>query len=398
MKILWVKSDFLHPTTRGGQIRTLEMLRRIRTRHQIHYVAFSGDQAEEAIQRSSEYCERAFPVRQNIPKHGTLPFYLQVAQGWFSRLPVAVSRYRSASMAKVIAELRAHESYDAVVCDFVAPAPNLADFGECVLFQHNVETMIWRRHSETASDVVRRWYFHLQAKRMFDFERSVCRSARNVIAVSSSDARTMQEMFGIERVSHIATGVDTDYFSRRPSTEPGSDMIFVGSMDWIPNADAVLYFVREVLPLIRRVRPEARLVVVGREPPSEIRDLARSDPGIVVTGTVPDVRPHLWSSLISIVPLRIGGGTRLKIYESMAAGIPVVSTSIGAEGLSVHPTRDIRIADTSEQFAQECLALLESAPLRQSQSDAAWDLVHERFSWDRIALEFESFLQPGPGA
>jgi len=392
MKILWVKSDFLHPTTRGGQIRTLEMLRRISTRHRIHYVAFSGENEVETIRRSSEYCERAFPVHHKVPKHGTLPFYWQVAQGWASRLPVAVSRYRSTRMAQLIAELRASESYDAVVCDFVAPAPNFSDFSDCILFQHNVETMIWRRHAETARDPLRRRYFQLQAKRMFNYEQMVCRAARKVIAVSPGDARTMENMFGIKDVSYVATGVDIEYFTPPDAPPPGTDMIFIGSMDWLPNADGVRYFVDNILPLIRQVRPQARLAVVGREPSSEIRDLARSDPGIIVTGTVPDVRPHLWDSAVSVVPLRIGGGTRLKIYESMAARVPVVSTSIGAEGLSIHPPRDIRIADTSQQFAQECLELLESADARRSQADAGWQLVRDRFSWDQIALDFESML------
>lgn len=398
MKILWVKSDFLHPTTKGGHIRTLEMLRRISTRHTIHYVAFSGEHEEESLRRSSDYCERAFPVRHNIPKHGTVPFFLQVARGWFSRLPVAVGRYRSAAMARLIAELRSRESYDAVVCDFVFPAPNVENLGECILFQHNVETVIWRRHFETARGPVRRAYFRLQQKRMFDYEGMVCRAVRKVIAVSPADARTMQEMFGIGRVSDIATGVDVEYFTSPEAPAPNTDMIFVGSMDWMPNSDGIRYFVSEVLPHIRRVRPEASLAIVGREPAADIRDLARRDPRIVVTGTVPDVRPHLWSSLISIVPLRIGGGTRLKIFESMAARVPVVSTTVGAEGLSVHPPQDIRIADTSEQFAQACVELLENPALRRAQVDSAWQLVTERFSWDRVALDFERLLGSGPDA
>jgi glycosyltransferase involved in cell wall biosynthesis len=167
-------------------------------------------------------------------------------------------------------------------------------------------------------------------------------------------------------------------------------------MDWLPNVDGMLYFVREILPIIRRTRPETTLSIVGRTPPPEIVELGKQDPRILVTGTVPDIRPHVWGSKLSVVPLRIGGGTRLKIYESMAARVPVVSTTIGAEGLEIHPAGDIRIADTPEAFANECLELLADDKTRQGIADAAWHLVSTRFSWDSVSRCFEQILEAGP--
>lgn len=169
-------------------------------------------------------------------------------------------------------------------------------------------------------------------------------------------------------------------------------------MDWLPNVDGVLHFVREVLPLIRRRRPECTLAIVGRTPPSKISKLARQDPRILVSGTVPDIRPHLWGSSVSIVPLRIGGGTRLKIYESMAARVPVVSTSVGAEGLSVNPSENIRIADQPEGFAAQCLELLQDRPARERVVSSAWELVSARFSWEEVARSFERILEAAPAA
>ena len=163
-------------------------------------------------------------------------------------------------------------------------------------------------------------------------------------------------------------------------------------MDWLPNVDGVLYFVREILPLIRRSRPETTLAIVGRTPPPNISQLAAQDPRIQVTGTVPDIRPYLWGSAVSIVPLRIGGGTRLKIYEAMAARIPVVSTSIGAEGLSVNPPTDIRLADTPEHFASHCVELLASPDARARLSQAAWQMVNAHFSWEQVARCFETVM------
>jgi glycosyltransferase involved in cell wall biosynthesis len=212
----------------------------------------------------------------------------------------------------------------------------------------------------------------------------------------------MRRLFDVTRVTEIPTGVNLEYFTPPPSPEarpvpPGrearaADLVFVGSMDWLPNVDGVLWFVREVLPLIRRRRPETTLTVVGRTPPPKILELGKADPKIEITGTVPDIRPYLWNSAVSIVPLRIGGGTRLKIYEAMAAQIPVISTTIGAEGLTAHPPEDIRIADTPAAFADECLSLLADPTARTQVASAAWQMVHDHFSWEQVSRVFEEVM------
>jgi glycosyltransferase involved in cell wall biosynthesis len=169
-------------------------------------------------------------------------------------------------------------------------------------------------------------------------------------------------------------------------------------MDWLPNVDGVLYFAREILPLIRRVRPECSLAIVGRTPPPKIVELAKHDGRIRVTGTVTDIRPYLWNSSVAIVPLRIGGGTRLKIYEAMAARIPVVSTTIGAEGLTVGPPGNIRIGDTPQDFADHTLELLGDSAVRNRIATAAWEMVNANFSWERVSHCFEKILAAGPRA
>jgi glycosyltransferase involved in cell wall biosynthesis len=391
MKILWIKTDFLHPTTRGGQIRTLEMLRRLHEQHEIHYVAFENPAQPAGVKRSAEYCTRAHPIINQVVRRGSLRFAGQVAAGWFSSLPVAVARYRSEEMRRMIAELRRRERFDSVVCDFLAPAPNVERMEEVVLFQHNVETTIWERHRDHAPDPLRKLYFGLQARRMQAYEGQVCRAAAGVVAVSEADAEAMRRRFGISRVTAVPTGVDLDYF-KPEAVRPVADLVFIGSMDWMANIDGVEYFVRDVLPLIRGKRPDCTLAVVGRDPAARIRELGKRDPLIRVTGTVADVRPYLWGSRVSIVPLRVGGGTRLKIYESMAAQVPVVSTSVGAEGLEVDPAENIRIADSAESFAEECLALLEEAGERARMAQAGWELVAARFSWPQVARCFEQAL------
>jgi len=399
MKILWVSPGFLHPTNRGGQIRTLEMLKQLHARHEVHYIGLDNPAQPEGLQRSNEYCSRAYPISLDAPPRRSLKFATQLAANLFSSMPLSLSRYCSSAMRDKISELRAATEFDCVVCDFLTPAPNFADMSKVVLFQHNVETMIWRRHVEQSPDPVRKTYFKIQANRMFDWERRMCRAAGRVIAVSPQDAATMQAMFAIDAVS-VPTGVDFDYFRRPPDPQRTADLVFVGSMDWLPNSDGVNYFVRDVLPLIWQSKQDCTLAVVGRNPSPAMLARAREDSRIQVTGTVPDVRPWLWGASVSIVPLRIGGGTRLKIYEAMAAGTATVSTSIGAEGLDIAHPANIRLADTSRNFAEECLTLLRDAAQRQSMAAHALELVTSRFSWDVVTAEFEKLLVVGarPGA
>jgi len=410
MKVLWVNSNFMHPTTKGGQIRTLEMLRHLHRRHEIHYVSIANPAQPEGPARAHEYSTRSYPFPYRIPEKTSPAFWGQLARGLFSPTPVAVSRFNPPGMRAFLEDLIRQESFECAVVDHLAPTSYFPDLPHAIFFQHNVETVIWRRRAEHASGTLRRWYFSLQAARMFEYERRVSLASGHIVAVSRTDAEEMRRLFGVTCVSEIPTGVDVEYFlppDERPaatSLESGAagfktsaaDLVFVGSMDWLPNVDGVTYFVREILPLVRRRRPETTLAVVGRTPPAKVTQLAAGDARIRVTGTVPDIRPWLWGSAVAIVPLRIGGGTRLKIYEAMAAKIPVVSTTIGAEGLTVNPPVDIRIADTPEDFATQCLELIESREQRARIATAAWQMVSAHFSWEHVSRCFERIMIEGP--
>jgi glycosyltransferase involved in cell wall biosynthesis len=415
MKILWVNTNFLHPTTKGGQIRTLEMLRWLSQWHEIHYVALEDPRSPEGPRRAGEYSARAYPFRYAAPSKPSPAFYAELARGLVSAVPVAVSRFCPPGMRLFLADLIRKERFDRAVVDHLAPTSYFPDLGHSLLFQHNVETMIWRRNAEHAATALRKLYFQLQAARMFEYERRVSLAAGHIVAVSEEDAAAMRSLFGVTLVTPISTGVNLEYFAppqtgapgqadpaplAEPTTQvkpaPPAELVFVGSMDWLANIDAVTWFVREVLPLIRRQHPAIRLAVVGRTPSQEILDLASADPGILVTGTVPDVRPYLWGAKISIVPLRIGGGTRLKIYESMAAGTAVVSTVIGAEGLEVRHPSNIRLAATADEFARECVDLLDHPEERLRLAAAGREMVTARCSWKAVAREFEPILDRAP--
>ena len=393
MKILWICPFFLHPTDRGAQIRTLGTLKELHKRHEIHFAALNDPSNLEGPKRSSEYSTRHFFVEHSAPGRGSISILPQLAGSIFNPRPMAVSRYYSRKLERMISGLIASEHYDSIVCDFLAAAPNLTDLGECVLFQHNVETTIWERHVQQSRSPLKKAFFGMQARKMKAYEKKVCRTAKHVIAVSDIDASRMKSMFEIESVTSVPTGVDVEYFAPRGGDHPTADIVFCGSMDWLPNVDAVVYFLSDVLPLIRNKLPNATFTIAGRSPDAAVLKAVEGLADVSVTGKVEDIRPYLWGSKISIVPIRIGGGTRLKIYECMAAGVPVVSTTVGAEGLRYKDGEDIVLADDPAGFAAACVRLLSNEAARRTIAENALRRVQNEFSWDAVSREFEAILE-----
>ena len=392
MKILWICPSFLHPTDRGGQIRTLGTLKELHKRHEIHFVALNAPENLEGPQRSSEYSSRHFSVDHCAPDRRSLGIIPQLVGSIVNPVPMAVSRYSSRRLKEEIDALMATEYYDSIVCDFLAAAPNLTDLGMSVLFQHNVETTIWQRHFEQTRSLPQKLFFRMQARKMEAYERQICRSVKHVIAVSDIDASRMKGMFGIETVSSVPTGGDVEYFAPLGAVPYTSDIVFSGSMDWLPNVDAVEYFLSQVLPLIRDRRPGTTFTIAGRSPDARVLRAVQGLLGICVTGKVQDMRPYLWGSKVSIVPIRVGGGTRLKIYECMAAGIPVVSTAVGAEGLRYTDGEDIVLADDAGSFAAACIRLLSDDEARREIAHNAMKRAQNEFSWEAVGREFEAIL------
>ena len=384
MHILWLKTELLHPVDKGGRIRTYQTLRALKERHRVTYLTLDdGSAAPDALARATEYCHELITVPFSQPARRSVAFFLDLATNLFSPLPYAVAKYRSAAMREAIVQAVQTRGVDLVVCDFLFPSPNVPDnLGvPTVLFQHNVEAAIWERHASVAGRAFTRAYMRLQWRRMRAFERTECHRYDHVIAVSDADADTMRDWYDAPRVSAVPTGVDVDFFRPSGNESPRpSEIVFTGSMDWMPNEDGVQWFVEEVFPLVRARHPDATFTIVGRHPTPRVKALEQHQ-GVTVTGSVPDVRPYLERAALFVVPLRVGGGTRLKIYEAMAMERAVVSTTIGAEGLPLRDGDDVVRADDAEGFALAVGDLL-SAPARASLiGKAAAKRVREEFSW-----------------
>jgi glycosyltransferase involved in cell wall biosynthesis len=307
--------------------------------------------------------------------------------------PYAVSRFASGKVRERLKSCLSQMRPDVVVCDFLDAAVNFPEelTIPSVLFQHNVESEIWRRHATNGAKGARKLIYGLEFSKMLRYEQRAVRRFDHVIAVSEHDKKLMTRWVGAERVTVVPTGVDTAQFC--PGRGPGVEkplVVFVGAMDWEPNVDAVKYFCEEIWPLVLKKVPEAHFRIVGRNPDRRVQGLA--GPSVEVSGRVSSVVEHLREAAVVVVPLRVGGGTRLKIYEAMAVGKAVVSTAVGAEGLDVHHGRDVMLADTASSFAASVIALLTDEDLRRRQGRAAGELA-ANYGWPVIAGKFGEVLR-----
>lgn len=400
LRILWLKSGPLHPLDTGGKIRTFNTLRELNRRHRVQFMALWQEGLDLGLRNKAAAYSTAqhwTPWRETPKRFPQLHADL-LRNLICTRLPYVLDKYRSAAMRAAIEEAAQPDRCDLLICDFLTPSVNLPPRGTLrvpsILFQHNVESLIWKRTAQNARGLASRLYFRDQWRRIRDYEARACAQFDGVVTVSEDDARIHREEFSLKNVlGAVPTGVDTDHFQAVAGHRAPRSLVFLGSMDWMPNIDAVQWFADAILPLIEREFPDATLTIVGRNPTPPVRALAERHPRIRVTGTVDDVRPFLAGAEAMIVPLRVGGGTRIKIFEAMATGIPVVSTRIGAEGLPLCHDRDILLADTPEEFAQCVGRLFGSAELGCRIGHAGLSLVREKFGWAASTDIFESYCK-----
>jgi glycosyltransferase involved in cell wall biosynthesis len=394
MRILWVKVGGLWPVDRGGRLRSFHLIKELSRRHEL-IVATTHEQDGERQGLAGALPDaevRSVPYR--IPKQGSLRFAAALGRSWASALPVDLWKARVPALGALASRLARPGQADACVADFLAAMPNTPGGGQVprVLFQHNVEHVIWQRLAATERRAWRRALLGIEWRKMRRFEARACARAALTLGVSEADVALLARLAPRARLAALPTGVDAEYFAPTRAAERPAELVFLGSMDWYPNEDAVLHFIDRILPAIRREVPDASLTVVGRNPTPRLRAAAAAS-GVSITGTVDDVRPHVAPAAVCVVPLRVGGGTRLKIFEALAMEKAVVSTSVGAEGLPLTPGEHYRAADAPADFAQAVIRLLRDPEGRARLGRAGRALVEARFSWQTVARRFEEALE-----
>ena len=398
-RVLWIKAGALHPADTGGKIRTLSMLRELNRWHHVTFlsphpagIAHHPDELPDGYAKEKIWIERLEPARLSPA------FFIQLALNLFSAQPFALSKHFVKELRERVIALDASGDFDLIVCDFLAPALHFEGHRwrtPVVLFQHNMESQIWKRMAANHPRWWGRLFLQSQFRRMYRSEQQLSRLFDGIVTVSAEDSKFAREQYHLTNVlGDVPPGVDTEFFRPSDRAAEGSPVLaFLGSMDWMPNIEGVHWFVREVYPLVRAAVPEVRLRIVGRKPGADIRALAQRDVSIEVTGTVDDVRPCLADAAAMIVPLLSGGGTRIKILEAMAFGLPVLSTTIGAEGLPFDHDRHLLLADSGSDFAHQCLQMLRDRGLRERLSQAARNEVVDHYSWAAASRKFETLCR-----
>jgi glycosyltransferase involved in cell wall biosynthesis len=286
--------------------------------------------------------------------------------------------------------------YDLIICDSIYSLINIPDTTIPQLLNcHNVEYVILRRYARVETNPLKKCYALAESNLMRDAERNGLAQIDGVMACSKDDLEILRTLCPACSVFVVPNVVDTISIQPcEPEGRHGGDrtLLFQGVMDWYPNRDAVQYFARTIFPRIRAECPDVRFVVAGRNPPLNFVEEFRSERKIEFTGTVPDMRPYLEAADVVVVPLRIGGGTRLKILEACAAGRPVVSTTIGAEGLDLRAGKEIIVVDDPSEFARGVVALLRNPVQRSLLSNHARSAVVERYSFSTLEKTIGSVI------
>lgn len=363
------------PANNGAKMRTAALLRALAAEgHQVALVAFASRREPWDAAPLGALCVSHRLVPWNPPPLTGRAGLAGRARALLSPQPYAARRYTSGAMQALLSRTLESQRCDAVICDLPYGTANLPAAGlrnvPVILHAHNVEHDLLRQYGHLTANPVVSLYAQLEASRMRQWEQAIARRAAAVLACSDADRR---RFLHLAPQTPVVVTPNVLCLSDYAATSGGDDrtLIYPGGLDWLPNRDAVAFFASSILPLIRREAPRARLVAAGRNPPRAFARHWRRAAGVEFTGTLPDLRPVIRQAAMTVVPLRIGGGTRLKILEAAALGRAVISTRIGAEGLNFTPGVEIELADGPADFARAAAALLRDRPRRLALGAAA---------------------------
>lgn len=415
MKILFLTPQLPYPPNKGTAIRNFNIIKNLAARHELWLLSFADNPLRRGNEKGANGdLEHHLGVLRQLCHHvETVPTprrggWQRLATALFSPTPDLVLRLSSADFEEKLARLLSAERFDVVQIEGLEmarlwhnawPRARLQGRPWLVLDEHNAEYVLQRRAYQIDMGRPTRWigavYSFLQWVKLRRYERRICGYMDVVLAVSERDRQQLLRLNPSARIEVVANGVDVGYFDELDFGDAAlgeASVVFTGTMDFRPNVDGVTWFAQAIWPRILRAVPEARFYVVGRNPKPEVLGLERI-PGVVVTGAVRDIRPFFKSAVLSIVPVRMGGGSRLKILEAMAAKVPILSTTMGAEGIDITPGVDIAIADEPEDFAREAVSLLRDPQRRAALAARGRALVAARYDWPAVVPALDALYQ-----
>jgi glycosyltransferase involved in cell wall biosynthesis len=390
MRVAIIDEELPYPLNSGKRIRTFQLISRLAERHQITYVCHRNADADECDRATAVFRDlgiETIVVSRPVPPKSGPGFYGRLAANLLSPLPYSVASHTSDELLRALRDVQARQEIDLWQAEWTPYAQSFQVLGNArrLIMAHNVESGIWRRYYESETNPAKRWYIGRQWRKYERFERRVFQEADLTVAVSDEDASLIRAQFGAEHVDVVENGVDTAYFQPDRTERDPNQILFLGSLDWRPNLDAVDQLLNTIFPAVRARQPSARLCLVGRNPPESLRTRVAEASGVELHASVPDVRPFLARSAVMVVPLRIGGGSRLKILEAFAAGLPVISTRVGAEGLRVSDGVHLAAVDHLGQMAARILDGLHNPKPGLALAKPARRLVEEEYDWRILA-------------
>lgn len=396
MRILQLTPQLPYPPDNGGRVGIYNILKQLSRRHTMTLVSFVTAESEPSVAALRPYCDQISVIR-----HNTATSRSGVLKHLFSSTPYTMAKFFSPRMAAEVRAITHSGAVDLVHVDHLHMAGYIDQIPPglpIVLREHNIESAILRRFAEHASNPAIRWYAGLQARRLKRYEAAIAPLFDRCVTVTDVDANVLRQMAPSAKVEAIPAGVDTDLFypNAVPVQAEPFRIVTTGDYSWSPTADGLTSFVRTVFPLVRASFPEVRFSVIGRNPPDWLRRLT-PESGIDTLGRVADVRPEILRGAVFVVPTRIGSGIRLKILEAMALGRPVVSTSIGCEGIDAVNGVNLVVADAPDVFAAAVVRLLGNPSERDRLAAAAVHLIETRYTWaalvDQLSALYETLVE-----
>ena len=387
MNILVLTPYIPYPPNFGGSVRIFHLIRQLhRAGHAVHLLSFREVGGAGDPQGLEPFCKTIKLITRDTGHKR----FRQLAS-LLSRRSFQWSFHYTDAMQVALDQLVRDQHIDLILVEFAQMAGYQFPAGvPVVLDEHNVEFDLLERMATREQGAIRKWFNRVEAQKFRREELGACRAAALTLVTSERDGELLRQHVPQLRTATITNGVDCDQFARPAGPRKADTAVFVGATHYFPNEEGVLYFLREVFPLIQEKQPRFRFTVVGGKPPLSL--VRYQSDAIEVTGYVNDVRPFMWESSVFVVPLRMGGGTRFKIVEAFAAGLPVVSTRLGAEGIPVEDGRELLLADTPAELAAAVLRVLADPGLAADLARAGHDYVRRHFDWAVIGAKLNAAL------
>jgi polysaccharide biosynthesis protein PslH len=400
MRILWLSHLIPYPPKAGVLLRSYYLLKAVAEQHEVDLFAFiqepwltalfdSRDRGLAESRRALEaICRRVeFAPIELLQR----PFGKQrvALTSSFGPLPYMVSWLESEAARRSLAKMATETPYDLVHLDTICVAPYRSEFPKslAVLNHHNIESHMLLRRAENEPRALKRWYFAQEGRRLERYEQAVANDVALNVTCSDLDAERLRAFAPRAQTATVPNGVDIDYFKPLGSPTRADSLIFVGTMNWYPNQDAVMYLLREVFPLVRKSRPAATLDLVGPNAPEQVRSLASQTPGVTLHGFVPDMRPLLGSAAVYVCPIRDGGGTKLKVLDAFAMEKCLVAHPIACEGIRCEDGQNVVFATSPLEFHDRIVELFDDEPKRRRLGAAARERAVSDYSFAAIGAD-----------